>query len=77
MRIEGEIARWLERASLALGRLDGPLALRVTWPTADKAMQTLVRLGIIREVPGRMRDRIYFYAPYLKVLGEGTEMNGK
>jgi hypothetical protein len=36
-------------------------------------MATLVDLGIAREVTGNRRNRVFSYAQYLAVLGEGTE----
>jgi Fic family protein len=42
-------------------------------PTALKAIQALVAAGILKEVTGRERDRLYAYRAYLAVLGEGAE----
>ena len=36
-------------------------------------MQTLVELGIAREVTGRRRNRLFAYDAYLTILREGTE----
>ena len=36
-------------------------------------MASLENLGLLREVTGRQRDRIYIYQPYLDLLREGTE----
>ena len=30
-------------------------------------------LGMVRETTGKKRDRIYSYASYLEILGEGDE----
>ena len=30
-------------------------------------------LGIVREITGRQRDRVYAYERYLAILNEGTE----
>jgi hypothetical protein len=31
------------------------------------------QLGIIREITGRVRHRLFVYEPYLAILNEGTE----
>ncbi|RAP59219.1 Fic family protein [Oleiagrimonas sp. MCCC 1A03011] len=45
----------------------------VSYPTASKAIETLSELGIVRELTGRQRDRVYAYDRYLALLNEGTE----
>lgn len=45
----------------------------VTYPTAASAVRQLQRLGIVREVTGRQRDKTYVYEAYLQILSEGTE----
>jgi Fic family protein len=45
----------------------------VSFPTAAKGMATLVDQGIAREVTGLRRNRVFSYAQYLALLGEGTE----
>ena len=45
----------------------------MTFPTASKAMQTLVSLGIARELTGKRRNRIFVYDAYLNILNEGGE----
>ena len=45
----------------------------VAFPTAAKSMEALIRLGIVRELTGRQRNRIFTYDRYLAVLNEGTE----
>lgn len=44
-----------------------------SFPTANKALSNLVKLGILAEVTGNERGRIYAYTKYLDVLDEGTE----
>ena len=48
-------------------------ALRVTKPTAAAAMTHLQNLGIVRELTGRKRRKLYVYQQYLKILDEGTK----
>jgi hypothetical protein len=33
----------------------------------------LAELGIVREVTGRRRDRVFAYDQYVQILSEGTE----
>ena len=43
----------------------------MTFPTASKAMQTLVGIGIARELTGQRRNRVFVYDAYLDILNEG------
>jgi Fic family protein len=47
--------------------------LGISQPTAQSALDHLMRLGIVREVTGQRRNRIYEYSRYLRILDEGTE----
>ncbi|MCD4726863.1 MAG: Fic family protein, partial [Pirellulales bacterium] len=42
--------------------------LKTTKPTAAKAIDALVQAGIIKEITGKRRDRMYAYHAYLDVL---------
>lgn len=44
-----------------------------SYPTVARAVGALERLGIVREVTGRKRERVFAYARYLDILTEGTE----
>ncbi|MDH7513651.1 MAG: Fic family protein [Clostridiales bacterium] len=44
-----------------------------TFPSASKAIANLIKLGIIREITGRQRNRVFSYDRYLTILSEGTE----
>jgi cell filamentation protein, protein adenylyltransferase len=46
---------------------------RLSLPTIAKALGVLGELGIIREVTGKQRRRIYRYDRYLEILNQGTE----
>lgn len=46
---------------------------RLSFPAANKAMDTLIGLGIAREVTGQRRNRVFAYQKYLDILSEGTE----
>ena len=45
----------------------------ISFPTAAKAMLTLVDLGIARELTGQRRNRVFVYDAYLNILNEGGE----
>jgi Fic family protein len=48
-------------------------ALGLTHPTVASTFQRLEMLGLVREVTGRRRDRLFVYQEYLDILNEGTE----
>lgn len=45
----------------------------LSFPTASKAVGVLAKAGVVRELTGGRRDRIFAYGRYLDVLTEGTE----
>jgi Fic family protein len=45
----------------------------ISAPTVAKSLEHLRRLGIVREMTGRQRHRMFVYEPYLAILNEGTE----
>ena len=48
-------------------------ALKTTKPTANKAIETLQEVGILRETTGRRRDRVYAYHNYLRALAHESD----
>ena len=46
---------------------------QLTLPTVAKALTVLVDLGVVREVTGKERHRVYSYDQYMAILSEGTE----
>ena len=42
-------------------------------PTVNAALADLERLGVVEEVTGRRRGRVFGYRRYLAILNEGTE----
>ncbi len=46
----------------------------ITFPTVASAVDHLLRLGILREITGKRRRRLYAYGAYLDILNEGTEL---
>jgi Fic family protein len=47
--------------------------IELSQPTVDAALNRLLELGIVREVTGRKRHRLYAYDAYMRILQEGTE----
>lgn len=45
-----------------------------TAPTANSALAVLIEQGIVREITGYRRNRVFSYAEYLRTLNEGTEV---
>jgi len=45
----------------------------MSFPTVGKVMQTLMELGIARELTGQRRNRVFVYDGYLSILNEGGE----
>ena len=46
--------------------------LDTTKPTASKAIDILCRTGVLHEITGKRRDRVYAYKSYLNTLAEDT-----
>jgi ribosomal protein S25 len=44
----------------------------VSFPTANKSLQHLCQLGIVKEITGKTRNKIYVYQKYLDILNEGA-----
>lgn len=49
---------------------------RLTPPTVNAALADLERLGVVEEVTGRQRGRVFAYRAYLDILDEGTAPTG-
>ncbi|TVR60895.1 MAG: Fic family protein [Spirochaetaceae bacterium] len=57
-----------------IARIDALAAeIGVAYPTAARAVNALQTLGIVREITGRKRERIFAYEAYLAILNEGAE----
>jgi len=61
----------LSRPINTIGRLAGETNLSL--PTVTSAIAALTDLGLVREITGRKRGRVFSYGPYLDVLQQGTE----
>ncbi|MBX9810207.1 MAG: Fic family protein [Burkholderiales bacterium] len=44
-----------------------------SYPTVARAVDALEQLGIVTEITGRKRERVFAYRQYLDILNEGTE----
>jgi len=83
---DAELIRRLGRASASALRVHAVLEKRLvssanglasltglSLPTVYTALEGLATLGIVRELTGRERRRVFSYQRYLAVLSEGTE----
>jgi Fic family protein len=48
-------------------------ALELTHPAVNKSLRKLEEMGIVREITGRQRNRLYLYETYMTVLSAGLE----
>jgi Fic family protein len=48
----------------------------ITPATVNKCLGHLERLGIVRELTSRKRNRVFSYAGYLAIMNQGTELPG-
>ncbi len=46
--------------------------LKMTAPTARASVNHLVKLGILKEISGKQRDKMFSYRAYMDILNEGT-----
>lgn len=46
---------------------------RLSAPTVNAVLKDLVQLGVLEEITGRRRGRVFAYARYLAILDEGTD----
>lgn len=53
----------------ALTVADVVAAVRVATPTAGAALERLLAVGVVREITGRGRDRLFVYAPAVALAG--------
>ena len=45
----------------------------ISTPTVAKSLEHMQQLGMLREITGRQRHRVFVYDAYLAILAEGTE----
>ncbi len=59
-----------KRPLLSIGHAAG--LINLARPTVASALDRMEELGIIREITGQERNRVYLYDRYMHILGEGT-----
>ncbi|WP_086620109.1 Fic family protein [Erythrobacter tepidarius] len=59
-----------------VGIPDAAQKLGISAPTIAKSIQHLEKLGIVREITGKQRGRMFVYSDYLSILSHGTEPLG-
>jgi Fic family protein len=47
----------------------------LTLPTVNLALKHLLKLNIVTEITGHLRNKIYVYSQYLKIMSDGIEPN--
>jgi len=70
--IESVHASWTVRTVQGLLWV-GKEELGLSAPTAGCAVGNLEALGIVKELTGRRRDRVYAYRRYIAILNEGGD----
>ena len=68
LRVLGALQQRPLASSNTIAELSG-----VTIPSVNSTLVVLADLGIVREITGRKRNRVFSYAAYLAILTEGTE----
>lgn len=48
-------------------------SLKLSVPTVTTALNHLVRIGVVKEITGKRRDRLFTYTRYFNLLSEGTD----
>jgi Fic family protein len=49
----------------------------LTPATVNKSLAHLERLGIVKELTARKRNRLFSYAAYIEIMNSGTELPGR
>ena len=45
---------------------------QLTAPTVNSSVETLIGMGLIKEITGRKRDRLFVYDRYVSTLDRGA-----
>lgn len=64
------------RGKIAVRIPEAAEALKTTKPTVARALDDLVGLGIVIEVTGKSRNRVYVYQEYLNILNRDAAQQG-
>jgi Fic family protein len=46
---------------------------KLSMPAISRVLAALEEIGLVREITGRQRNRVFSYAGYVRILSEGTE----
>lgn len=49
---------------------------RLSQATVNTCLRELEKLGILKEITGRERNRLYSYAAYIDIMNQGVELPG-
>ncbi len=49
----------------------------ITPATVNKALRHLERIGVVKELTARKRNRLFSYADYIEIMSRGTELPGR
>lgn len=63
----------LLRSKALISAIDAAKALKLTVPTARTALNNLKELGIVRDISGKGKERLYIYTGLVEILEKGTE----
>jgi ribosomal protein S25 len=55
-----------------ISAIEAAKILEVTVPTARNALQNLQKLGIVKDISGRGKERIYVYTELVTLLEQGA-----
>jgi DNA-binding GntR family transcriptional regulator len=58
-----------------ISAIEAAKALGVSVPTARAALQNLHQLGIVKDISGKGKERIYVYTELLMLLEQGVGRN--
>ncbi len=64
----------LARPINTIARLADETGLSV--PTVTSALSAMIEVGLVREITGRRRGRVFSYGPYLEAMGEQVGRGG-
>ena len=62
----------LLRGKALISAIDAAKALEITVPTARAALNNLKELGIVRDISGNGKERLYIYASLVDILEKGA-----
>ena len=61
------------RSKAIVSAIDAAKALDITVPTVRAALNNLKDLGIVRDISGKGKERLYLYGGLVEILEKGAE----